>query len=276
MGDEETIDEPVKDMGRLFQDFSQVHVVQIILIVIVAVLVIRVSQNLLPWLADRLPTRWRQPTLVLVPILRLIAIALGFILIVPRVVDPTFENLITLFGAVGLALGFAFKDYASSLIAGIVALYEMPYRPGDWIEVDGTYGEVANIGARTVDIVTPDDTVVFIPHLKLWTNLIHNANNGGPNLMCVAEFFLDARHDAATVKRILYDVALTSPFLQLQQPIVVIVTEKPWGTHYLLRTYPIERRDQFQFLTDLTVRGKDALRKGGFEFTRAGLVPEMN
>lgn len=276
MGDEETVEEPVKDMGGLFQDLSQIHVVQILLIIIIAVLIIRVSQKFLPWLAEQLPTQWRQPTLVLVPILRLIVIALGFILIVPRVVDPTFENLVTLLGAVGLALGFAFKDYASSLIAGIVALYEMPYRPGDWIEVDGTYGEVVSIGARTVDIVTPDDTVVFIPHLKLWTNLIHNANNGGPNLMCVAEFFLDPRHDASTVKRILYDVALTSPFLQLQQPIVVIVTEKPWGTHYRLRTYPIERRDQFQFLTDLTVRGKDALRKAGFEFSRAGAIPELN
>jgi hypothetical protein len=30
----------------------------------------------------------------------------------------------------GLILGFALKDYASGIVAGIVTMYERPYRPG--------------------------------------------------------------------------------------------------------------------------------------------------
>lgn len=75
----------------------------------------------------------------------------------------------------------------------------------------------------------------------------------------MADFYLEPRHDAALVRQTLYDVALTSPYLNFERPIMVIVAEKPWGTHYKIRAYPVDARDQFQFLTDLTIRGKAAL-----------------
>jgi hypothetical protein len=43
----------------------------------------------------------------------------------------------------------------------------------------------------------------------------------------------------------------------------VIVHEKPWGTHYKLKAYLKESREQFDFITDLTIRGKEALRAMG-------------
>ncbi len=41
------------------------------------------------------------------------------------------QNLLAITGTISVALGFAFKDYVSSLIAGVVALFEIPYRVGD-------------------------------------------------------------------------------------------------------------------------------------------------
>ena len=142
--------------------------------------------------------------------LRLLFIILAIVLIIPVIIEPTFKNLVAVFGALGLALGFAFKDYINSLIAGVVTLYEMPYRPGDWIEVNGVYGEVRAIGMRAAEIVTADDSVVIVPHNKLWDTLISNGNDGSQNLMCVAEFYLAPDHDVGEVRQLLYDVALTS------------------------------------------------------------------
>ncbi|MBW7883395.1 MAG: mechanosensitive ion channel [Caldilineaceae bacterium] len=241
-------------------------IIEIAIIVAGAVLVAVVTQRLLPWLADRTPGTYRPYVLASVPVLRLIVIAVAVLLIIPRVVEPTFENVLALVGALGIVLGFALKDYVSSLVAGVVALYEMPYRPGDWIAVEGAYGEVKRIGMRAVEIVTPDDTVVSIPHQKLWDTLIYNSNNGTQYLMCVVDFYLHPSHDGSLVSRTLHDVALTSAFLQLQRPIKIIATEKPWGTHYRLKAYPIDPRDQFDFITDLTLRGKAALRALGMEF----------
>jgi small conductance mechanosensitive channel len=252
--------------SEIFRTLSHANLVQIGLIVFGAWLLIFLTTRFLPWLADRVPGRFRFYLLASVPVLRLLIIIVTLLLTITRAIDPTIENLMVLLGALGLVLGFAFKDYISSLIAGVVTLYEAPYRPGDWIEINGAYGEVKAINMRSAEIVTPDDSVVVIPHLKVWDQLIFNANDGGQNLQCVADFFLHPRHDAAEVKNLLYEVALTSAFLQTEQPINVTVLEKPWGTHYRLKAYPLDPRQQFQFVSDLTVRGKAVLIKLGLEF----------
>ena len=261
-------------VSEIFRALSQANLVQIGLIVVGAWLLIAVSTRFLPWLANRVSGRFRFYLLASVPVLRLLIIIVALALIITRVIEPTIEKLVALLGALGLALGFAFKDYVSSLIAGVVTLYEGTYRPGDWIKVNGAYGEVKAINMRSAEIVTPDDTVVVIPHLKLWDQLIHNANDGGQNLQCAADFYLHPCHDAAQVKHTLYDVALTSAFLQIEQPINVIVSEKPWGTHYRLKAYPIDPREQFHFITDLTIRGKAALTNLGVDFAAMPAIPE--
>lgn len=214
-----------------------------------------------PRLAEQMPSRYRLSALALVPLLRLVVIAVSLALIIPQLIEPTFENLVAVLGAAGLALGFALKDYVSSLIAGIVVIYEGAYRPGDWVEVEGKYGEVRTVGMRAMEMVTPDDTVIVVPHQALWTKLIHNANDGTQNLQCVADFYLDPAHEGQKVRALLQDVALTSPYLQVERPVDVIAAERPWGTHYRLKAYPVDPRDQFRFTTDLTVRGKAALRE---------------
>jgi len=92
-----------------------------------------------------------------------------------------------------------------------------------------TTSEVKKVGMRTVQLVTPDDGLVSIPHLKLWSEPIHNANNGAPTLQCVADFYLHPDHDAVQVYQTLWDLALTSPFLQLDQPVAVVAQERPWA-----------------------------------------------
>lgn len=251
------------DIARIFNALSQAAIINVTLIVVGSLLLIAVLQRSLAWLANRFSGKYRLYMLAMVPLLRLLIIVVALVLIIPQIIEPTVANMVALLGAAGLVLGFALKDYISSLIAGIVALYEIPYRPGDWIEINGVYGEVKQIGMRAVEIVTPDDTTVVIPHLKLWDQLIHNANGRGPDLMCVADFYLTPHHDGLQARRILDDVALTSAFLQIDKPVMVIASEKPWGTHYRLKAYPIDLRQQFQFVTDLTLRGKAALIRSG-------------
>jgi small-conductance mechanosensitive channel len=261
-------------LAALLSSLTQTVIMQIVLIVAGAWLLITLTQRFVPALAGKLSGRNRLRVLALAPALRLCMITAAVFLILQRVVEPTLQNLVGLLGALGLALGFASKDYVSSLIAGIVVSYELPYRPGDWIEVDGTYGEVRAIWLRTVEIVTPDDTVAHIPHLQIWNQSILNANDGSQYLLCVANFYLHPRHNAAQVLEMLHDVVLTSPFLQIERPINVITLEKPFGTHYRLKAYPIDPRQQFHFVTDLTVRGKAALLQLGVEFATTPTIAD--
>ncbi|PCF94438.1 mechanosensitive ion channel family protein [Vreelandella nigrificans] len=249
--------------ARLFNDIDSEALITLGVILVISVLLIIASQRGLNWLANRLHGPMRFRVFALVPLTRLLVLITTLAIAVPIVIEPSLRNMITLLGAIGLAIGFALKDYVSSLIAGVVSAVELPYRPGDWIEIEGTYGEVKHVGMRTVEIQTPDDDLVAVPHLKLWDSAIHNANNGGSSLQCVASFYLHPEHEAEKVRKILRDVALTSAYLKFDRPVIVVAEEKPWGTHYRIRAYPVDPRQQFLFVTDLTVRGKQVLSDSG-------------
>jgi small conductance mechanosensitive channel len=254
-----------RDVGQILRDFEDIEFRYILVILVMAWVLIKILKHLLPWLTDRVPARFRFYILPLVPVLRLVILFGAVILIVPELIEPKLENFVAIVGALGLAIGFAFKDYVSSLAAGIVAVYEHPYRPGDWVEIDGAYGEVKALEARSLRMVTLDDNFVTIPHKKIWDTVVYNANNAKRELMCIADFYLHPKHDAALVRQKLHEVALTSAYLQLDLPISIVVKEKPWGTHYQLRGYPVEGRDQMLFVTDMTIRGKAALAEMGVD-----------
>lgn len=248
---------------ELLEGLSDINLFSVIMIVASAWSLLRLVQWGLPWLAHQAPSSLRLQLLPLMPILQLLIVGGALTSLFPLLIEPTPENILAISGGMAIAVGFAFQDYISSLIAGVVAIYERPFRVGDWIRIGDAYGEVTALGFRAIEMVTPDDTVVLIPHKQIWDSTIYNDNAGSREHLCVADFYLHPEHDAEIVRQKLRKVALTSPYLQLSRPIAVIVIEKPWGTHYRLKAYPIDGRDQFKFTSDMTVRGKAALAKLG-------------
>ena len=231
------------------------------------------ARRFLPYLAERGPRQLRLYLLGAVPIIRLVLLVTAILWIIPIVFNITFQNFLVIAGAASLAVGFAFKDYVSSLIAGIVAIVERPYRPGDWVEIDGDYGEVRSVGMRSIQIQTAADNTVTIPHDRIWTENISNSNDGSRTLMCIADFYLAPLHDAALIRSVLQDVALTSAYLDYAKPVLIMVSETPWGTHYKLKAYPFDLRDQFSFISDMTVRGKLAIVEAGGTEVIANATP---
>ncbi len=266
----------IEKLDDLFRRLDTGTLLDLAVVLVGAGALVLAVQKALPWVANRLHGKARHYLLALVPLLRLIIVIGAFLLAVPIVIDPSLQNMVAILGSLGLALGFALKDYASSLVAGIVAVGEAPYRNGDWVQIGDTYGEVTHVGMRAVHLVTPDDNLVSIPHLKLWSDPIANANNGTPQLQCTADFHLHPRHDGVRARELLFDVALTSPYLALGEPIAVVAEEKPWGTRYRLRAYPIEARQQFRFATDLTLRGKAELLRRGFRMAAVPARPDAD
>ena len=238
-------------------------------VIVLARILAFLARFLVRHLAEKLPARFRLSVLRSIPVLRLLIGIGAIIVITPMLVEPTFRNIVTLVASVGLTLAFALKDYGSSLVAGWVTVLENVYQPGDWIEVAGAYGEVKSIRARTTRIVTADDTEVIIPHSHFWTNSIFNATSGNRSLLCVTDFYLHPDHDALVARKCLTEVLETSSYRKPESPVTVIVLEKAWGTHYRVKGYAKESREQFLFMTDVTVRGKEAIRSLGIRFAQA-------
>ncbi len=246
---------------------------QDVLLVFAVFILARLISFVIRWFilryAEKASPHLRLSILRALPIVRLLVGIGAIVVIVQILIEPTFRNIVTLVASTGLSLAFTLKDYGSSVVAGLATVLENTYQPGDWIEVDGTYGEVKSIGGRATRIVTPDDTEVIIPHTRFWSTNIFNASSGNRSLLCVADFYLNPDHDAALARRRLEEVAQTSSYRKPESPVTVIVLEKPWGTHYRVKAYVKESREQFLFLTDLTVRGKEVIRSLGIRFAQA-------
>src|SRR5260370_1408220 len=238
-------------------------------VLLLAKVLVLVMRRTLRHAAERARRQGRLSILGVLPIARLLIRAAAIVVIVPFLVEPTFRNILALSAGLGLVLAYTLKDYGSSVAAGLVTVLENTYQPGDWIEVDGAYGEVKSIAGRAVRLLTADDTVVIIPHSRLWSTSIFNSSGGNRSLLCIANFYLHPDHDASAVREKLTEVAISSSYIKPDSSVTVIVLEKPWGTHYRVKAYVNESREQFLFVTDLTIRGKEILRNMNIRFAQA-------
>jgi small conductance mechanosensitive channel len=256
----------------LWEHFEQLvwrDVLVVAAVLVLARVLILGLQSILRRAAEQAPPHRRLTLLRLVPIARLLIRAAAIVVIVPLLFEPTVPNILALTAGIGLALAYTLKDYGSSYVAGLVTVLEQTYQPGDWIEVDGAYGEVKAIAGRALHLVTADDTEVIIPHARLWATSISNASSGHRSVLCIAHFYLHPDHDASAVREQLTEVAASSSYRAPDSSVTVIVLEKPWGTHYRVKAYVRESREQYLFITDLTIRGKDKLRHLNIRFAQA-------
>ena len=77
-------------------------------------------------------------------------------------------------------LGFAAKDTVANLFAGFFIMADTPYKPGDYINLDGgERGYVKHIGLRSTRIMTRDDVEITLPNSLIANSKIIN-ESGGP------------------------------------------------------------------------------------------------
>lgn len=145
------------------------------------------------------------------------------------------ETVLALSGTAGVALGFAFKDLASSVLAGITILVDKPFQVGDRINVGGVYGDVASIGLRSVRIVTLDDNQVTIPNSKFLTDTVASGNAGELNMLVQMDFYIGADQELDDAVRIVEESISSSRFAFLGKPWTVLVSEVEVGGHIAVR-----------------------------------------
>jgi len=64
-------------------------------------------------------------------------------------------------GLTGFAIGFALKDYLSSVLAGLMVMIYQPYKIGDTITVAGSTGKVSEINLRYTVLTTAEQNILI-------------------------------------------------------------------------------------------------------------------
>jgi small-conductance mechanosensitive channel len=77
-------------------------------------------------------------------------------------------------GAVGVGVGFGLQKVVSNLVSGVILLLDRSIKPGDVIEIDGTYGSVSTLNARYASVLTRDGKEYLIPNEDLITQRVTN------------------------------------------------------------------------------------------------------
>lgn len=237
--------------------------------IVIGVVLTRVTVRFFDGLGERF-TRRRLVLKQVAAVLKFILVMLTSFFVATTLVNFSNQALLALGGTAALAFGFAFKDILASLIAGLILLFDRPFQVGDRIAFAGYYGEVKEIGLRSVRLVTLDDNVVSVPNNKFLTDVVASANAGELHQMVVLHFYIRCDADFASAKTIAQEAAVSSRYVYLDEPVRVSLQEGPvpgMATHFALqitvKAYVFDGRFETAFGTDVTERVKRAFKAGG-------------
>lgn len=263
-----TIREGVTDkLADIENLISMGTILVIVLLLAVTYLINRLIVSILDNLSERF-TKYRLGIKRLVPVFRLVIWAFAFYIIMVGVINPPWGTVITVLASIGIAVGFAAQDILKNVFGGFIIILDRPFQVGDKIEVGDYYGEVLSIGLRSSRIVTPDDSIVSIPNGELMNKAVSNANSSALDCQVVAEIFLPADVDVDAAKRIAYKAAISSRYVYLKKPVVVIALNEVYEENFVVKlrvkAYVLDIRYESPFKSDMTELILGELNEQGF------------
>ncbi len=183
------------------------------------------------------------------------------------VVSPPKALLLAVSGTLAVALGLSLKDLVSSVVAGVILLFDRPFQVGDRVSFENVYGEVQTIGLRAVRVVTLDDSVVTIPNSKFITDAVSSGNFGALDMMIEINFHLSIDANFREARELLHETAVTSRYVFLKKPVAIVFNEVNFAERPAMQVrvkcYVIDVRFEKALQTDIFIRGTEALRAAG-------------
>ena len=257
-------DAALQGAARIFEVFRLSGLLPALLVVAIALVCLRGISVI----TDRAGQRFADRRLLaqqVATVLRFSIYFTTFILVVRSVFRLDRQTMLALTGTLAVGVGFALKDLAASVLAGITILFDRPFHVGDRVTFGGYYGEITNIGLRSVRMTTLDDSVVTIPNNKFLTDVVVSGNAGALDMQVDMDFFISQDSDVARAKRVVLEALRTSRFVFLEKPTVVLVKDLIHQGYLVTRlrakAYVLDVRHEKAFETDVTERVKEAFAR---------------
>jgi small-conductance mechanosensitive channel len=115
-------------------------------------------------------------------------------------------------GAVGIGVGLGLQKTVANFAAGFTLLADKSIKPGDAIEVDGTFGWVSEMQSRYVSVRTRDGTEMLIPNEHFIINGVINWSRSDRIVRLHAPFGVSYKtRDLRAVQELAQKAALSVP-----------------------------------------------------------------
>ena len=146
---------------------------QILTIILIVVLAI-IFGRLLRFVTKKTLTKFvKSPTIINLfsTFAYIVVLAVGIVAILQILeLDKAVASVLAGAGIIGLALGFAFQDVAANFLSGIIIAFQNPFKVGDLVETNETFGTVKRISLRMTQIQTLQGQMVYIPNKEILLN----------------------------------------------------------------------------------------------------------
>ena len=200
--------------------------------------------------AEQESWRGRMPS-IFVDIGRIVLIAAGLGVLFSFVWGADVGGLFAALGVTSIVLGLALQTAVGSIIAGLLLLFEQPFRLGDWLQTAAGTGRVVEVNWRSVHIDMGNE-VAIVPNSSLASEAFTNLSR--PTVAYTQTVTSTFTHDdpPLAILSLLDDVANGLIFLaDGQQPSSRPTGRGTYETSLPLATYADAEVAKAQFLTRL-------------------------
>lgn len=191
---------------------------------------------------------------------------MGFALVIAgNQIGIQIAALLTGVSIIGLAIGFAAQETLANFIAGIVIFWDKPFRVGDWIEVEGTFGQVQRVTFRSTRILNMDGEVVVFPNTYVLSHRISDHSTNPINRVNIP-IGIAYKESIGQAREVLLALTRGDQRMCTEPPPEVVVHEcAESSVNLLLRFWiadeSIERRIGYEYLE----KAKEALDAAGIQ-----------
>lgn len=146
-------------------------------------------------------------------------------------------SLVTVLGALGLAISLAIKDSLGNLAGGFLVLFAKPFSVGDFVETEGVSGTVKAINLFYTRLNTIDNKRIYIPNGQLSNAKIINYS-AEPTRMLDRIFSIGYDDDMDAAKQTIMDIILRSEYALLDpEPLVRVKDHSESSIDILVRVW---------------------------------------
>jgi len=156
--------------------------------------------------------------------------------VITYVFDLPVQGLLATSGVIAIILGLALQSTLNDVFSGLVLSLSHPYRPGDWINIEGgTEGQVIEMNWRATHILTPRRDLAIVPNSTIAKSKILNLSFPSSIHGITVAVKLSSRTPPANGTSILERAVLNSrSILAFPRPTVRVVSIDAAQTRYEL------------------------------------------
>jgi len=259
----------IEQAEKFLLHIQWIDIVLFIAMIIVLTLMAKLIDYVANFIAKQFPKN-RMLVLGWVPIICFATYFIGMFLAIYYIIHPSRDVVLGFLASGLIAIGFAIKDIAASIISGIILLIARPFQLGDRIVFQNVCGDITSIGLSSVTVLTIENGIVTIPNHLFITNFVTSESGGTIEIMKIVDIYVPAEVDLEKVKAVMIEVMQNSPLVDHKKEYAIVAKEVIGTTGFVNIMMRMEcmlknARTEKEFMTYYVIEVNKALKKIGIQ-----------